>query len=62
MVLGDNVFFRPRPAGDVPKRAGERPVGGTVFGYQVADPERYGVVAFDGDGRVGLDRGKARRP
>jgi glucose-1-phosphate thymidylyltransferase len=51
MVLGDNIFF----GHDLPvmlKRAGERPEGGTVFGYQVADPERYGVVAFDGDGRV----------
>ena len=51
MVLGDNIFF----GHDLPvllKRAGERPEGGTVFGYQVADPERYGVVAFDREGRV----------
>jgi len=51
MVLGDNIFF----GHDLPlllKRAGERPEGGSVFGYQVADPERYGVVAFDRDGRV----------
>ncbi len=51
MVLGDNIFF----GHDLPlmlRRAGERPAGGTVFGYKVADPERYGVVAFDGDGRV----------
>ena len=51
MVLGDNIFF----GHDLPQllqRAGSgRPVG-TVFGYQVADPERYGVVAFDRDGRV----------
>ena len=51
MVLGDNIFF----GHDLPlmlKRAGERAEGGTVFGYQVADPERYGVVAFDREGRV----------
>ncbi len=51
MVLGDNVFY----GHDLPlllARAGERPAGGTVFGYQVADPERYGVVAFDREGRV----------
>ena len=51
MILGDNVFY----GHDLPamlRRAGERPEGGTVFGYQVADPERYGVVAFDAEGRV----------
>ena len=51
MVLGDNIFY----GHDLPlllERAGERPRGGTVFGYQVADPERYGVVAFDREGRV----------
>ncbi|HVL22234.1 MAG TPA: glucose-1-phosphate thymidylyltransferase RfbA [Amaricoccus sp.] len=51
MVLGDNIFY----GHDLPlllERAGERPRGGTVFGYQVADPERYGVVAFDKEGRV----------
>nr|MCU0912370.1 sugar phosphate nucleotidyltransferase [Paracoccaceae bacterium] len=32
--------------------ADARTEGGTVFGYRVADPERYGVVAFDGEGRV----------
>jgi glucose-1-phosphate thymidylyltransferase len=51
MVLGDNVFF----GHDLPlllKRAGARPEGGTVFGYHVADPERYGVVEFDPEGRV----------
>ncbi len=51
MVLGDNIFY----GHDLPallERAGERPAGGTVFGYQVADPERYGVVAFDKEGRV----------
>ena len=51
MVLGDNIFF----GHDLPvllKAASERGSGGTVFGYQVADPERYGVVDFDEEGRV----------
>jgi glucose-1-phosphate thymidylyltransferase len=51
MVLGDNIFFG-HDLTLMLKRAGEREAGGTVFGYQVADPERYGVVAFDPDGRV----------
>jgi glucose-1-phosphate thymidylyltransferase len=51
MVLGDNLFFG-HGLPDLLAAAGGRPEGGTVFGYQVRDPERYGVVAFDGDGRV----------
>ena len=53
MVLGDNIFygngFRP-----LLKEAVRSAVSGraTVFGYYVNDPERYGVVAFDGEGRV----------
>lgn len=46
MVLGDNIFF-----GDaLPDRlavADAKTIGGTVFGYHVSDPERYGVVRFD---------------
>ncbi|WP_136637777.1 glucose-1-phosphate thymidylyltransferase RfbA [Pseudooceanicola onchidii] len=51
MVLGDNIFFGvglPR----LMAKASEKDVGGTVFGYHVADPERYGVVAFETDGTV----------
>ncbi|MDU9006543.1 glucose-1-phosphate thymidylyltransferase RfbA [Sedimentitalea todarodis] len=51
MVLGDNIFF----GHGLPKlmaRANAQETGGTVFGYHVADPERYGVVAFDPDGAV----------
>lgn len=51
MVLGDNIFF----GHGLPKlmaRADAQDTGGTVFGYHVADPERYGVVAFDADGAV----------
>ncbi|WP_181893345.1 glucose-1-phosphate thymidylyltransferase RfbA [Falsiruegeria mediterranea] len=51
LVLGDNVFF----GHGLPKlmaAADAHAAGGTVFGYHVADPERYGVVAFDADGRA----------
>ncbi len=51
MVLGDNVFFG-EGLSDRLKAADARDLGGTVFGYRVADPERYGVVAFDADGRA----------
>ncbi len=51
MVLGDNIFFG-HGLPDLMGEADEQPAGGTVFGYHVADPERYGVVAFDEEGRV----------
>jgi len=47
MVLGDNIFFG-HALPDILKRADEKTEGGTVFGYRVADPERYGVLDFDG--------------
>jgi glucose-1-phosphate thymidylyltransferase len=51
MVLGDNIFFgHGLPAELAAADAVE--VGGTVFGYRVADPERYGVVDFDRSGQV----------
>ncbi len=51
MVLGDNIFFG-HGLPELLAEADARPAGGTVFGYHVADPERYGVVAMDPDGRV----------
>ena len=51
MVLGDNIFFG-HGLPELLAEADRRASGGTVFGYHVADPERYGVVGFDGDGRV----------
>jgi len=48
MVLGDNIFFG-HGLPELMARADEKPRGGTVFGYRVADPERYGVVDFAGD-------------
>lgn len=51
MVLGDNIFFG-HGLPDILARATAQTLGGTVFGYHVADPERYGVAAFDAKGRV----------
>ena len=51
MCLGDNIFFG-HGLPEMLKRADQQPSGGTVFGYHVSDPERYGVAAFDADGRV----------
>ena len=51
MVLGDNIFYG-HGFQDLVMAASAQPSGGTVFGYQVRDPERYGVVAFDGDGKA----------
>ena len=46
LVLGDNIFYG---QGFTPmlRAAAARPAGATVFGYQVKDPERFGVVEFD---------------
>jgi glucose-1-phosphate thymidylyltransferase len=46
LVLGDNIFFG-HGLSAVLGRARQRTTGATVFAYQVADPERYGVVDFD---------------
>ena len=51
LVLGDNIFFG-QGLSDVLRKARERTSGSTVFAYQVADPERYGVVQFDDDMRA----------
>jgi glucose-1-phosphate thymidylyltransferase len=51
MVLGDNIFFG-HGLPNILSEADKQAVGGTVFGYHVADPERYGVVSFDAEGRA----------
>lgn len=51
MVLGDNIFFG-HGLPEMLQAADSKSVGGTVFGYQVADPQRYGVVDYKSDGTV----------
>jgi glucose-1-phosphate thymidylyltransferase len=51
LVLGDNIFFG-HGLSEVLQQARRRTTGSTVFAYQVADPERYGVVQFDKDMRA----------
>lgn len=51
MVLGDNIFFG-EGLTRMLTEADQQIKGGTVFGYQVSDPERYGVVGFDDTGKV----------
>jgi glucose-1-phosphate thymidylyltransferase len=61
MILGDNVFYG-HGLPELLDAAGRRRHGGTIFGYQVADPERYGVVAFDAAGRAVSIEEKPARP
>ncbi len=51
LVLGDNLFYSHGFSKQL-QRASLRDTGATVFGYYVADPERYGVVNFDAAGNV----------
>ena len=60
LALGDNIFYGAHFS-DYLRSAAERETGATVFGYQVRDPERYGVVEFDAAGRaVSLEEKPAR--
>jgi glucose-1-phosphate thymidylyltransferase len=61
LVLGDNIFFG-HGLSDILQQARQRASGATVFGYQVADPERYGVVAFDDDKRASSIEEKPEHP
>jgi glucose-1-phosphate thymidylyltransferase len=51
LALGDNIFYGAHFT-DYLRNAAAREIGATVFGYQVRDPERYGVVEFGADGRA----------
>jgi glucose-1-phosphate thymidylyltransferase len=51
MILGDNVFYG-AGFGKILRRVAERKEGATVFGYFVKDPERFGVVEFDSEGKA----------
>ncbi len=51
LMLGDNIFYGPGLS-NILRRAAQLTQGGLIFGYLVRDPERYGVVEFDSDGKV----------
>ena len=51
LILGDNIFYG-QSFGQQLKRAAEQQTGATVFGYYVNDPERFGVVDFDENGKA----------
>jgi glucose-1-phosphate thymidylyltransferase len=60
LVLGDNIFYG-HGLPQYLKRAAQRTSGATVFGYQVSDPERYGVIEFNAAGvAVNLEEKPAR--
>ena len=61
LVLGDNIFHG-QHFSDQLKRASTQVSGATVFGYLVKDPERFGVVAFDGTGKAVSIEEKPRKP
>jgi glucose-1-phosphate thymidylyltransferase len=51
LILGDNIFYGANLS-ELLLAASDRVAGATVFGYYVQDPERYGVVEFDAEGKV----------
>jgi len=61
LVLGDNIFYGHDLAKDL-REAAAKTQGARVFAYPVHDPERYGVVEFDGAGRALSIEEKPRRP
>ncbi len=61
LILGDNIFYG-HGLPDLLHRADAREDGATVFGYWVKDPQAYGVVSFDGDGRAETIEEKPLQP
>jgi len=61
LILGDNLFYGQGLTGLLRKTA-KRETGATVFGYPVKDPQRYGVLEFDEEGRVVSLEEKPEKP
>ncbi|HAG04414.1 MAG TPA: glucose-1-phosphate thymidylyltransferase [Lachnospiraceae bacterium] len=61
MVLGDNIFYG-NGLGTLLKKAAAKKSGATVFGYYVEDPERFGIVEFDENGKAVSIEEKPEKP
>jgi len=61
LILGDNLFFG-QGLKDILLRTFKKESGATIFGYQVADPERYGVVSFDKNNKISSIDEKPNKP
>ena len=61
LILGDNIFYG-HGLSDILRRAANFREGGKIFGYWVQDPNRYGVVEFDSQGRVLSIEEKPKHP
>ena len=61
MVLGDNIFYGSGLTNHL-KTAAQKKNGATIFGYYVDDPERFGIVEFDADGRAISIEEKPKHP
>lgn len=60
LILGDNIFYGAGLGGLLQEN--NHPEGGVVFAYHVSDPERYGVVEFDSNGKVLSIEEKPKQP
>jgi glucose-1-phosphate thymidylyltransferase len=61
LILGDNIFYGHDLYGHL-ARATNRATGATIFAYRVSDPERYGIVSFDSQGRASAIEEKPEVP
>ena len=61
LVLGDNIFYG-HGFSDLLNNANERTIGATVFAYHVSDPERFGVITFDTQGKATDIQEKPKSP
>jgi glucose-1-phosphate thymidylyltransferase len=61
LILGDNIFYG-HNLPDLLNSAAKRPSGATIFAYEVVDPQRYGVVSFDSQGRAIAIEEKPKQP
>lgn len=61
LILGDNIFYGSNLS-TLLNKAREQKVGASLFGYEVKDPERYGVIEFDGHGTIRSIEEKPKQP